>query len=56
MLGGVGFIVFSSSTAQLVEEHLDLILMFGFVVIAFQFIAELLKIRFRVNEKTVADQ
>ena len=56
MLGGVGFIVFSSSTAQLVEKHLNLILMLGFVVIVFQFIVEILQIRFRVNEKIFADQ
>ena len=53
MLGGIGFIVFSSSTAQLVDKHLNLILMLGSIVIAFQFIVEVLQIGFRDNQRTI---
>ena len=55
MLGGIGFIAFSSSTAQLVDRHLNLILMAGSIVIVIQFIAEILQSGFRENEKTIAD-
>ena len=53
MLGGIGFIVFSSSTAQLVDKHLNLILILGSIVIAFQFIVEVLQIGFRDNQRTI---
>lgn len=55
MLGGIGFIIFSSSTAQLVDKHLNLILMVGSIVIAFQFIVEIFQIGFRGNQKMIAD-
>ena len=55
MLGGIGFIIFSSSTAQLVDKHLNLILMVGSIVIAFQVIAEIFQIGFRGNQKTIVD-
>ena len=55
MLGGIGFIVFSSSTAQLVDKYLNLVLMMGSIVIAFQVIAEIFQIGFRQNQKMNAD-
>ena len=55
MLGAIGFIVFSSITAQLVDKHLNLILMVGSIVIGFQVIAEIFQIGFRENQKTIAD-
>ena len=55
MLGGVGFIVFSSSTAQLVDTNLNLILMLGSIVMAFQVIAEIFQIELRGNQKTITD-
>ena len=55
MLGGIGFIIFSSSTAQLVDKHLNLILMVGSIVIAFQVIVEIFQIGFRGNQKMIAD-
>ncbi len=56
MLGGIGFVVFSSSTAQLAEKHLNEILMMGFIVIFFQFIAEVLQVGFRINGKANASK
>ena len=55
MLGGIGFIVFSSSTAQLVDKHLNLILIMGFIAMASQLIAEILQIGFRENQKMIAE-
>ena len=55
MLGGIGFIVFSSSTAKIVDKYLNLMLIVGSIVIAFQVVAKILQVRFRENEKTIAD-
>ena len=55
MLGGIGFIVFSSSTAKIVDKYLNLMLIVGSIVVAFQVVAKILQVRFRENEKTIAD-
>lgn len=43
MIGGIGFVIFSAATSPLTENHLNIILLLGFIVILIQFIFELLQ-------------
>ena len=56
MLDGIDFIIFSSSSAQLIDQHLNLILMVGSIVMALQVAAEMLQVGLRKKEKTIADK